>query len=289
MRILGTPRALLSMLALMFVVSLVAPVTGIAQESEIKPGRESQAEIDRIINAFTTKETQFRKALNDYAFKRDAVVQTIGLGGQAITGEYHRVSTFTFDDSGNRFEKIGFFPQPTLTEISVTAEDLEDLGGIQPFALEVSKINLYNFNYLGRQKVDEIGTYVFDVTPKVLPDPKKVKDRVFKGRIWVDDQDLQIVKVNGKGLPETKNNMYPVFDTIREQIDGKYWFPTYTYADDKLEFPSGQVVHVRMLVKYTDYKKARSTVRITEGDGEELETVPNKNPKPSPTPTPKKP
>src|SRR5207253_10374663 len=104
------------------------------------------AQVDEIVRAFASKETRFRQALNTYAFKRDALVQTIGMGGQ-VTGEYHRVSNFTFDDQGNRFEKISFFPMPTLTDISITAQDLEDLGGVNPFALEASKLNAYSFNY----------------------------------------------------------------------------------------------------------------------------------------------
>src|SRR6266550_4356007 len=130
-----------------------------------------QVDVDRIISTFTAKETQFRKALNEYSFKRDAILQTLGMGGQ-ITGEYHRVSTFTFDDQGNRFEKISYFPMPSFGG-TVTQEDLEDLGGIQPFALEPSKISRYDFKYVGKEKIDELNLYVFDVTPKVVPDPKK--------------------------------------------------------------------------------------------------------------------
>jgi hypothetical protein len=214
----------------------------------------------RVVRAFTRKETEFRRALNGYTFRREAVIQTIGFGGQ-ITGEYSRTSQFTFDDAGERFERITYFPLPTLTEISFTQEDLEDLGGVQPFALEASKIDQYNFSYVGREKVDEIGTYVFDVSPKVLP--KKVSERFFQGRVWVDDRDLQIVKVRGKGVPEGKQR-FPTFETYREQIDGKYWFPTYTYADDDLTFENGQVVHVRMKVRYTDYKRFQGKVRVIE-------------------------
>ena len=221
------------------------------------------ARIDEIVLSFTAKETRFRQALNLYAFKRDALVQTIGMGGQ-VTGEYHRVSLFTFDDQGNRFEKINFFPMPTLTEISVTAQDLEDLGGVNPFALEASKLNAYNFKYVGKEKIDELDLYVFDVGPKIAPDPKKVKERFFQGRIWVDQQDLQIVKARGKGVPEDKNNKYATFETYREQIDGKYWFPTYTYADDELVFDNGTSVRVRMLVKYTDFVMGHGKVTITE-------------------------
>ncbi len=251
--------------------------TVLAQQSQDKIRNTGPVNVDKIVRAFTTKETEFRQALNDYAFKRNAVVQTIGLGGQ-ITGEYHRVSQFVFDDQGNRFEKINFFPQPTLTDITVTQEDLEDLGGIQPFALEASKINEYNYTYLGTERIDDLDLYVFDVGPKVMPNPKKSKDRYFQGRIWVDTRDLQIVKVRGKGVPEG-DQRFPLFETYREQIDGRYWFPTYTSADDNLIFPKGDAVHVRMLVRYTDYQRFRSKVTITEI---------NESPEPSPSPTPKK-
>jgi TonB family protein len=222
-----------------------------------------QAQVDEIVRAFTAKESRFRQALNTYAFKRDALVQTIGMGGQ-VTGEYHRVSQFTFDDAGNRFEKINYFPMPTLTEINITAQDLEDLGGVNPFALEAAKLNAYSFKYVGKEKIDELDLYIFDVGPRVAPDPKKIKERFFQGRIWVDTQDLQIVKARGKGVPEDKNNKYPIFETYREQIDGKYWFPTYTYSDDELTFDNGNVVRMRMLVKYSDFIVGRGKVTITE-------------------------
>ena len=199
------------------------------------------------------------------------------MGGQT-TGEYHRVSQFVFSDQNERFEKITFFPQPTLTELSLTQEDLDDLGGVQPFALEASKIDQYDFKYIGKERLDELNTYVFDVAPKSLP--KKVSERFFQGRIWVDEQDLQIVKVRGKGVPEGKQR-FPLFETYRQQIDGRYWFPTYTYADDELVFPKGQAVHLRMLVHYSDYKRFRSKVRITEVDGAR-EIVPEAQPTPAP-------
>jgi hypothetical protein len=243
-----------------------------------------QADVDRIINTFTAKESQFRKALNEYAFKRDAVLQSVGMGGQ-ITGEYHRVSYFTFDDSGNRFEKISYFPMPSFG--AVTQEDLDDLGGIQPFALEPSKISQYDFKYVGKEKIDELNLYVFDVSPKITPDPKKTKERFFKGRVWVEDQDFQIVKTKGKGLPETKVNKFPTVETYREQIDGRYWFPTYSYADEELVFDSGDVLHIRMQVRYSDFVKASAKVKIIEIENPD---APSKETKPStPPPAPRKP
>ena len=224
-------------------------------------GQPNQAEVDRIIRSFTVKEVEFRNALNSYSFKRDALIQSIGMGGQVV-GEYHRVSHYTFDDRGNRYEKISFFPMSTLPEI--TKEDVEDLGGIKPFALEPSKIDKYNIRYVGKEKIDELNLYIFDVTPKVMPSPKRLEDRLFSGRVWVDDQDLQIVKTKGKGVPETKNNKFPTVETYREQIDGRYWFPTYSYADEELIFENGGSIHVRMKVRYTDFTPTRATLKVTE-------------------------
>src|SRR5256884_4495350 len=236
----------------------------------------TQAQVDAIIAKFSAKETQFRQALNSYAFKRDALVQEIGMGGQVV-GEYHRVSDFTFDDKGNRFEKINFFPMPSFT--SVTQEDLEDLGGVNPFALEAARISQYNFKYIGKERIDELDLYVFDIAPKVTPDPKKTKERFFIGRIWVDDRDLQIVKSKGKAIPETKVNKFPVVETYREQIDGKYWFPTYVYADDDLVYDSGQDMRIRMRVKYSNYVFGHGKVTITEIDAPRSETIKPETPK----------
>ena len=110
---------------------------------------------------------------------------------------------------------------PTLTEVTFTQEDLEDLGGVQPFALEASKLDQYDFKYSGKERIDELDTYIFDVAPKIVP--KKVSERFFQGRVWVDQQDLQIVKVRGKGVPEG-NQRFPIFETYRQQIDGRIGF-----------------------------------------------------------------
>ncbi|HEX7956906.1 MAG TPA: hypothetical protein VF508_08195 [Pyrinomonadaceae bacterium] len=246
----------------------------------------SPANVEAIIRAFTQKEAEFRKALNEYGFRRDAVIQTIAWGGQ-ISGEYHRVSSFVFDDSGKRYEKILRFPVPTMSEITITAEDLEDYGGVQAFPLESSKVAEYEFSYVGKEKLDELDTHVFDVTPKILGDARRMAalkkskqlERYFQGRIWVDDQDLQIVKARGKGVPEF-DQRFPTFETYREQIDGKYWFPTYTYADDELSFKGGHTVHLRMRIKFTDFERLRGRATVIE-QGDE-----SKDEKPAPTPTP---
>lgn len=251
------------------------------QNSKVVKTNLSQTEIDRIVRTFTAKEAESRDGLTNYVFNRSATIQTLGMGGQ-ITGTYRRDSFLTFAKDGSRFEKITFFPISTITEITITPEDIEDLGGINPFALEPSKVQYYNFSYAGKERIDELDLYVFDVAPKVLPTAKS-KLRLFTGRVWVDDKDLQIVKSKGKAVPETKQSRYPIVETWRENIEGKYWFPAYSATDDELVFDSGQAVKLKMRVKYTDYKLGRSEVIILD-DEEEV-----KEEKPPVIPAPKKP
>lgn len=267
---------------LIFYFALVLGVAAAAfgQESTIQKVPLSQTEIDRIVTKFTNNEKLFRQALNEYVFSRSATIQTVGIGGN-ITGTYRRDSDMTFMQDGSRIEKILFFPVPTLTEITMTPEDLQDLGGVNPFALEPSSIPEYNISYVGKEHIDELDLYVFDVTPKVIPDPKKSKERLFTGRVWVDDKELEIVKSKGKAVPETKVNKFPIVETWRENIDGKYWFPTYVSSDDSLVFDNGNVVKMRVRVKYNNYKLGHTDVTIIGED----ETTPQ----PSPSPTPKKP
>lgn len=275
-----------SLLAFVLLCFAVGDVAAQQQQQKTQPEQSnivkvnlSQTEIDRIIQSFTAKETQFRQALEQYGFKREATIQTVGFGGQ-VSGEFRRDSQFIFTSGGQRSEKVLFAPVPTLTEVQMTPEDLTDLNGVNQFALEPSKVSLYNFTFLGKEKIDELNLYVFDVAPKTMPDPKKTKERLFQGRVWVDDQDLQIVKTKGKGVPETKDNRFATVETWRENIDGKYWFPTYSYANDQLYFEkSGQTVRLKMKIKFADYKQATTDVRIIEGEDEVIDESKQPQPK----------
>ncbi len=240
----------------------------------------SQAEIDRILKNAVDKESEFREALKNYIFHRYAVIQSIGLGGQ-VSGEYRRDSFMSISQSGERNEKILFNPISSIQDFTVTPNDIENLGGLDPFAIDPKYFSKYSFSFIGKEKIDELDLYVFDVTPKVVPDPRKSSLRLFRGRIWIDDGDLQIVKSKGKAIPEGKGEAFAVVETWRENIDGKFWFPAYSYANDQLVFDNGQVARIKMRVKYTDYKQGRSEVTILD----DVEEVPT----PTPTPTPKKP
>src|SRR5205085_9759755 len=129
---------------------------------------------------------------------------------------------------GKRFMNVTYAPAPTLWRVQMTKEDLNDVQNLMPFVLTSDDLPNYDINYQGQQKQDELDTYVFEVAPRHMEKDK----RYFQGRIWVDQRDLQIVKTYGKSVPDVRKrdqeNLFPRFTTYREQVDGVYWFPTYT-------------------------------------------------------------
>src|SRR5499427_157539 len=223
--------------------------------------------VDEIIRRFAEKEKEFKTARANYVYRQDNRVQTL-TADDRVTGEWHEVWDITFDPNGRRVERVISAPPNTLRDITLTPEDLQDLREIQPFVLTTDDIAKYSVKYLGKEKIDEIDCYVFDVAPKAL----EKNQRYFQGQIWVDDQDLQIVKTYGKAVPDIKTkdneNLFPRFETYREQIDGKYWFPTYTRAVDTLQFSTG-AQRIRQIVKYENYKKFEADVKLTFGDAVE--------------------
>ena len=225
----------------------------------------TEPEIQSIIKAFADKEAAFAKARENYTYRQTALVREYDGASGSAGGKYEVVSDILFTLDGKRTERVVRAPVPTLQMIGLTPEDEQDLRTTQPFVLTSRDIDLYYVRYLGNETLDEIPCYAFAVKPKKM-EPGK---RYFSGIVWVDREELQIVKSYGRGTGLVKKGFdykFPKFETYREQIDGKYWFPTYTVANDTLFFDNGPSVRVRMNVKYEDYKQFKSDVKITFGD-----------------------
>lgn len=236
---------------------------------------------EEIIHKFAAKESEFREALNHYTYRRLARVQTID-DDNKVDGEYYQVDDVTFDSTGRRTEKTVFAPESTLQRVQMSPSDMQDIQRGYPFVLTAEEIGQYDVKYVGRQKVDEVDCYAFDVSPKVI----EKKKRYMLGRIWVDATDLQIVVTNGRMVPDDtrkgNEDLHPPFMTWRQQVDGHYWFPVYTKGEGVLHFTGGhgylaEDVHMRDTIKYTDYKRFGSTAKIIY-DGKEID--PNQPQKP---------
>lgn len=220
----------------------------------------SQAQIDEIIQKFAANEAQFAKARESYTYRQTARIQELSPSG-TVEGRWETVSDIVFDASDKRTERVLRAPVPTL-KITLTPEDMEDLKNVQPFVLTTKELPKYLVRYLGQETLDEISCYAFAVKPKKL-EPGL---RYFQGIVWVDQRDLQIVKSYGRGTGIVKkNNEFPKFETYREQIDGRYWFPTYTIANSTLHFQEGDQ-RIKQTVRYEDYKQFKSSSTITFGD-----------------------
>ncbi len=230
--------------------------------------------VDQIIKNFGDRELEFKKERDNYTYTQTFVIQTIDFDGRP-DGEHRMTSDILFTPQGKRYEKVISAPQPTLQRITLSQQDLDDLENVQPFVLTSDELPKYDVNYAGREPLDELGTYVFDVKPKKI----EKNQRYFQGRIWVDDKDLNIVKSDGKAVPDIikkgQENIFPRFETFRENIEGHYWFPTYTRSDDELHFSTG-AVHIRMTVRYANYKRFGATIKI----GPATEIKDNSQPKP---------
>jgi hypothetical protein len=242
---------------------------------------------EQVIQKFAARESEFALARQNYIFRQEVRVQTISEDNGRPDGEYQQVTDIIFNKEGKREERVVFAPQNTLERVMMSPADFNDIEHRLPFVLTTEDLPQYDITYLGRQKVDELDTYVFSAGPKVIEKNK----RYFQGKVWVDQQDFQIVLVNGKNVPDDKRkgheDLSPPFTTYYEQIDGKYWFPTYTKAEGNLHFAAqdysaSQDVHLRTVVKYSDYKRFRATSRIIYNG----EDITNKGDKDNQTPTP---
>jgi hypothetical protein len=252
---------------------LVCVGSAVAEDKKPEP---TPAEVQDIIHKFTAKETQFAAARENYTYRQSSKITETDPAG----GSWEVVEDVSFDERNRRTSHVVRAPATELEHIQMTNEDEQDLRNVMPFVFTDADADEYEVKYISREQVDEISCYVFTIKPKSVTKDNR-KKRFFEGQAWVDDRDLQIVKTYGKGIGyqgRGDDQQFPKFTTYREQIDGHFWFPTYTYADDTLNFKGGQSQRIKVVVKYTNYKKFefKTQSSITFGEvGGAAPTQPN--------------
>jgi hypothetical protein len=250
---------------------LAAPLAACAQSGfgPLDPAPPKGLTPDEIITRFAARETEFAQARENYVFRQSVKSDVIDDDNGKILGEYQQITDITFDKDGRRQEHVVFAPPNTLDNgnVMMSPADFDEIEHRLPFVFTNENLPQYDLTYVGRQKVDDLDTYVFQAAPKRLEKNK----HYFQGRVWVDQQDFQIVLINGKTVPQDTRpgheDLQPPFTTYYEQIDGKYWFPTYTKSEGVLHFAAAretlaQDIHLRSIIKYTDYKQFHSSARI---------------------------
>ncbi len=244
-------------IVLMLTLGALAQTDCSEGNSELKTDPPKGATVAELISKITANETRVRDARLHYTYTQDTMVQT--LNGTTVDGQFHEVTTVSYDGKGKRIESVMFSEVPTLRGIQMSAEDTQDIREFMPWMMTSDEAPQYNITYAGQQHVDDLDTYVFHVEPQ----KEEKNKRYFQGRVWVDNQDLQVVKLCGKSVPEVipkkkkdAQDLRPTFITWRQLVDGN-WFPAYSRIDDTLHFRA-ESVHVREVVKFTGYKRAGS-------------------------------
>jgi hypothetical protein len=250
-------------------VLVLGGTLGAQSPAQSAPGTQNKPQVDdrtgkvltpdEIIRAFSAKETEFYEAWMQYTYHQDAEVRVLAVNGVTKHEAMHTISDIVFKDDGTR-DILVVRRAGGLTSVVYTMQDEEVINNLQPFALTEKELPQYDLAYAGKEKIDELNCYVFSVKPKTIKSGKMY----FEGKIWVDDQDLQIVRTVGKPVPQKKDNQFPEFETIRQMIDKKYWFPVWTHAESQLRFQT-DTVHIDETITYGEYKRFASNATIQYG------------------------
>ena len=235
-----------------------------AQEGPLKEAAPAGITPEQIVQKFTAKEKEFKLARKRCTYRRSIKMQS--MQGETADSDYQQVADIGMDENGSKILDIVLAPQASL---SLSPEDAADLDSRLSFTLSTDELPQYKVTYKGQQQEDDLQCYVFDVEPKQIEKGR----RYFQGRIWVDDRDFQIVRMNGKSVPDIypkkkklSPNLFPKFTTYRELMDGQYWYPTYSITDDLLHFPTGDV-RIRGTVKATKFKCSGAAVEQSKAAG----------------------
>src|SRR5258708_38925330 len=230
-----------------------------------------------IVKEFAAKEEKFLRARVGYGYKKSIKLTEYGHDGQP-SGEFQMTIAGIADSEGRLSEKIVTQPPSTLHALELSPAVLRAVARIPAYPLIPQQLSKYDLRYVGEEKVDEVDCYIFEAKPKLL----ERAQALFQGWVWVDKQFLEVVKTYGKWVAELGDERAPElpfinFETYRENVDGKYWFPNYARSDETLHFKDSGDVPVRVVIKWSEYKPLAASAAAAP-----VVTVPEAKAKPKP-------
>jgi hypothetical protein len=254
--------------------------------TEPEPPAPPSLPVDEIVRRFSVKEDEYLKSRPNYGFRKSVRIQEFGPDGSAV-GEFLRVTEYQKMADGRVAMRAIEKPQSTLQGVYLGPEDLDALDKIPAYPLTSGQLAKYELKFIGRELVDEVDCYIFQVKPKTVERAKAY----FEGVVWVDAQYVEVVKTYGKWVTDQGDTRgiaqlpFSLFETYRENVDGKYWFPNYLRSDDTLHSKEGDIP-VRLVIKWTDFKPAGAVQSVpTAAPSPSGGTAPATSPAPSPTAT----
>src|ERR1700738_2810171 len=224
--------------------------------TEPEPPAPPSLPVEEIIRRFSQKEDEYLKSRPNYGFRKSVRIQEFGPDG-GVVGEFLRVTEYQKLADGRVAMRAIEKPQSTLQGVYLAPEDLDALDRIPAYPLTSGQLAKDDFTFIGRELVDEVDCYIFQVKPRMVERAKAY----FEGVVWVDAQYLEVVKTYGKWVTDQGDTRgiaqlpFSLFETYRENVDGKFWFPNYLRSDDTLHTKEGDIP-VRLVIKWADFKPA---------------------------------
>jgi len=222
------------------------------------PAEDPPPNLTRLIAA---RETETAQAQSNYTYRQTVTLDELDAKGLPA-GTYREIRDIIFSPAQERSEQMVSKPFSTLTHLQMTPEDFRDIRDVQPFLLTKDQTFLYETQFRGEENMDGVDCFVVQIRPRQILDGQ----RLFDGMLWVSKQDYSVIRSEGQAVPEIRTlkseNLFPHFTTLRQKVEGGFWFPVTTYGDDTLFFRGG-AQRVRLTIRYTQYRRFGADSKIT--------------------------
>ena len=214
-----------------------------------------------LVRRVAIRETETAQAQSNYTYRQSVTIDEFDRRG-VKSGGYHEVRDIIFSPKQERTEQMVGKPSDSLSRLKLTEEDFRDIREVQPFLMTEDQAFLYQTRFRGEETMDGVDCFVIQARPRQILDGQ----RLFDGMLWVSKQDYSIIRSEGQAVPQIRTlkneNLFPHFTTLRQKVDGGFWFPVTTYADDTLDFRTGPQ-RIRLVIQYSDYKKFGAESKVT--------------------------
>lgn len=208
-----------------------------------------------------TRETETAQAQSNYTYRQTVTFDELNPSGLA-QGTYREVRDIFFSPARERTDQMVGKPSTTLSHLQLTDEDFRDIREVHPFLLTKDQAFLYETHFRGEETMDGVDCFVVEIRPRQILD----QQRLFDGMLWVSKKDYSVIRSEGQPVPQIhtlkSENLFPHFTTLRQKVEGDYWFPVTTYGDDTLYFRGG-AQRVRLTIRYSQYQRFGADSKIT--------------------------
>ena len=243
--------------------------TGAAEKGQ---PRESP-EFTRVVNVVIVRENRLVKTLGTYSPRMEIYIQDLRVDpefGTVPVNDHYFLGRVQFRPD-RTIAVRSLLPQPgfgarVLKDVSHPITRYFSLN-YKPSTFYFSLVmdttrfdrDHYDFNFVRREFLGDVRCLVFDVTPKPhvyreLFLLHRWEDGLFKGRIWVEDHDYNIVRFNGGFTPAPPGTTYFHFDSWRENVQPGLWLPVYAYSEEPgIKYGLNRTLSFRAQMRFWGY------------------------------------